>query len=299
MVKIRPLRVWFHNFWGNFNSESNYFTDLLECNGHKISISDNKPDIVFESFFGHGQSFVGDVNAKFFFCGENKQLNPFYNGYTLSFGPTTNNNYQLPLWALYINWYRRPDVGNPKRIPIENLTTTRQTPDNAFGRSFCNFIYNNPNGNERNSIWTLLNGYKHVSCLGRWGNDAQKVLGGDENDKIAAMRNYKFSIAGENSLGPGYVTEKILHAFAANTIPIYWGSAKVTEYFNPNAFINANNYQDLYGNFDIDALINDVKLIDKSETLYNKMLSEPIFKDNKVPEELLPSRIYKWIIEKV
>ena len=42
---------------------------------------------------------------------------------------------------------------------------------------------------------------------------------------------------------PGYVTEKIVNAFLAGSIPIYWGSRAVLEIFNPESFIYANAIQ--------------------------------------------------------
>ena len=48
-----------------------------------------------------------------------------------------------------------------------------------------------------------------------------------------------FHMAFENTILDGYVTEKLLHALMAGTVPIYWGDPRVCEDFNPGCFIAA------------------------------------------------------------
>ena len=80
------------------------------------------------------------------------------------------------------------------------------------------------------------------------------------------------SISFDCAWGADY-TEKILDAFASNTIPIYYGDKSVTEDFNPDAFINANDFESL------DDLLARVKEIDQNDELYLKMLHAPIFRE--------------------
>ena len=47
-------------------------------------------------------------------------------------------------------------------------------------------------------------------------------IGGAVSDKFAFQQKHKFSIAFENTSYCGYCTEKIVEAFVAGTIPIYW-----------------------------------------------------------------------------
>ena len=54
--------------------------------------------------------------------------------------------------------------------------------------------------------------------------------------------NYNFTIAFENSDYPGYITEKIIHAFIAGTIPLYWGGGEYLKDTIPaDCFINCKN----------------------------------------------------------
>ena len=130
---------------------------------------------------------------------------------------------------------------------------------------FCCFVYSN-NVIHRNNFCKQLSNYKKVDCGGNCLNN----IGGKVKDKIGFQKKYKFCIAFENSLHPGYTTEKILDAYKSNCIPIYYGSETINDDFNPETFINAhnfNNYNDL---------INYIKKVDSDESLYNSYMDKPI-----------------------
>lgn len=61
-------------------------------------------------------------------------------------------------------------------------------------------------------------------------------LGGDLSTKMKELSKHDFSLAIENSVFSGYVTEKISDSFIAGTIPIYGGSQAVSEFFCPSSY---------------------------------------------------------------
>lgn len=63
------------------------------------------------------------------------------------------------------------------------------------------------------------------------------------DEAVTLYQPYRFALVFENKLVPGYVTEKIVNAFLAGAIPIYWGSSSVKDIFNPGAFLYANELQ--------------------------------------------------------
>ena len=89
--------------------------------------------------------------------------------------------------------------------------------------------------------------------------------------KLDFLRDYKFSIAFENTESEGYTTEKIVDAYKARSIPIYWGNPKITEEFNPDSFINCYDYDGL------DSVAKRVAELDRSDGDYLKMLNAPTF----------------------
>jgi hypothetical protein len=60
--------------------------------------------------------------------------------------------------------------------------------------------------------------------------------------KNEVMRPYKFAIVYENAIYPGYLTEKIFHAFWAGCIPIYLGSPDVLDYIPADTFIDKRHF---------------------------------------------------------
>lgn len=59
--------------------------------------------------------------------------------------------------------------------------------------------------------------------------------------KNAALDNYCFSIAVENSMQDSYWTEKLLDCFITKTIPIYYGTKDVASFFNKSGIIFFND----------------------------------------------------------
>ena len=59
----------------------------------------------------------------------------------------------------------------------------------------------------------------------------------DWHDKSEALNDYMFSVVLENDQYDDYFTEKITDCFATGTIPVYWGTKNIGDYFNINGII--------------------------------------------------------------
>ena len=65
---------------------------------------------------------------------------------------------------------------------------------------------------------------------------------GPTADKQKTLSQYTFVLAFENSDSDGYITEKIVQALLAGTIPLYWGGGKYLQETIPAAcFINCRH----------------------------------------------------------
>ena len=61
---------------------------------------------------------------------------------------------------------------------------------------------------------------------------------------IATYSQYQFVFAMENTALSGYITEKIINAYKAGAVPIYWGDvAGAKRIFNPESFVDASQFQ--------------------------------------------------------
>lgn len=151
------------------------------------------------------------------------------------------------------------------------------TDDFFLGKNkFCNFVYSNNNSDKsRNDFFHALSQYKKVDAGGKLFNNIGKRV----DNKYEFQKDYKFSIAFENSRKEGYTTEKIVQAWQAGTIPIYWGNKKVVEEFNPKAFINVYDFNSF------DDCIEYIKKVDQDDKLYLSIQKEPIFIENSIGKQ--------------
>ncbi len=97
--------------------------------------------------------------------------------------------------------------------------------------------------------------------------------------KEEGLNDYMFSFAIENDNYDTYFSEKILDCFASGTIPIYWGTRRISEYFDDNGIIYLDD------NFDISML---------TEELYKSKMKSIKYNFDKVLEYEIPEDyIYK------
>ena len=65
------------------------------------------------------------------------------------------------------------------------------------------------------------------------------------NNKEDGLLPYKYSIVIENAIEPHYFTEKIIDCLLCKTIPIYWGSGDIDEYFDTTNWLKFNSSTDI------------------------------------------------------
>jgi hypothetical protein len=67
-------------------------------------------------------------------------------------------------------------------------------------------------------------------------------------NKIDKLAEYRFSICYDNTIFPGYITEKIFDCFYAGCVPVYLGAPDISDYIPKECFIDKrkfSNYKDL------------------------------------------------------
>nr|WP_294794355.1 glycosyltransferase family 10 [uncultured Mucilaginibacter sp.] len=119
-------------------------------------------------------------------------------------------------------------------------------PDEIFKQKtgFCNFLYSHQVP-YREEFFRQLSKYKKVDAPGKSMNNMPGIdtlyKGTIWERKRSFLNSFKFTIAFENYVYPGYQTEKLYDAMQANSIPIYCGDPRVGEIFNTSSFINAGD----------------------------------------------------------
>jgi len=174
---------------------------------------------------------------------------------------------------------KRTQLAEKKHLGIIDIESLNKT-------YFCSFVVSNGRGDDkRRLMFEALNRYKHVNSGGRYLNN----IGGPVDDKIKFESTHKFSICFENCSYPGYTTEKLVEAFAAQTIPIYWGNPEVFKVFNKRAFINIMDFPS------IESVVERVIEIDSDDNLYLDLLREPIWVSDMDNFENTRLRFSSWL----
>lgn len=71
-------------------------------------------------------------------------------------------------------------------------------------------------------------------------------VNGTHVNKIESCRNYAFSVVIENCKEGYYFTEKIVDCFLSGTIPVYWGTDHIGDFFKKEGFLTFNTIDELY-----------------------------------------------------
>jgi hypothetical protein len=268
------MNISFLDFWDGFRPDNNFFIHLFKELKGNISLTHaSQADLIIFSCFGQEHKRYNHCK-KIFYTGEN--IRPNFNecdySITFDFDDYDNRNIRIPLWYLYIDWFNVKSYGNPEwLIPTDYLNNFNPLAS-KHKIKFCSTVFSNPKS-IRMEMVSKMNLYKNVDCYGKV--HALKLSDG-EFIKMKEISNYKFNICFENSVYPGYFTEKLLHAKIAGTIPLYYSDKTFDTDFNDKCCLNLINYN----NFD--ELIDKIKQIDNDDYSYNKMKNEPLF--NSLPD---------------
>jgi hypothetical protein len=259
------------NFWdGAFDGDFFEFFFQQALDGFEYTDNPHDANLIVASVFGNAHY---DQRKTIAFIGEN--IRPSYVGYdySLSFDYDIygGRNFRLPLWYSRLAWPgfeqkpRRDNMHNhgyEQLIDIKSLMRGR-TLDIKTKDKFCALIANNPEG-LRINLFNSISQYKQVDGYGNmFGNPLRK-------SKFAVLPEYKFCLCPENSVYDGYVTEKLIDAYAGLTVPIYSGDMSVLQDFNVRAFFN---YQE---QLNMDGFVESIKDYDTKETWYEHIYQQPL-----------------------
>jgi hypothetical protein len=238
------IHVFFNKFWPGFTEKTDimdctFFVQLLEKTYqapiHVVDSPDNATVLV-ESIFGN-YSYLNykKWRATILYTGESDYANTQdVDKYdcVLGFEETHANFVKCPLFVIFL-------VTNIRIMKeIENIE--RPIP-NEIPPNFASIILSNAyHGKERLEFYNSVKKEMPVFSGGKHDNNVGFVVPGsyNSNDMVDFYRRGKFAITMENNDKPYYVTEKLVNGIRAGVVPIYWGSSRVTEFFNPRRFIH-------------------------------------------------------------
>ena len=289
---MKELKISFHGFWPRFlEDEQNnvsFFKEIFSTVAENLIVQSNpdKSQILVSTYGCEQQLRDNAVNVLYISEPSNNK-----DGWDIVIAGLDQTKYPLlniinvPLFIsyLYCNNFLDKCYNKPKREEVP--------------KKFCCWMVSNPNCNERNNIFFMLNQYKKVDSVGTQFNNTGFLLTAQYGSKefFDFISQYKFVICAENSDMEQYITEKIFHGYLSNTIPIYWGTKYCKTIFNPNSFVYLEDttYQSYM------KVLEKVIQIDNNDELYLSMINSPVFIDNKLPNELEIETIKEKVKEKV
>jgi hypothetical protein len=294
------FRVQFVGMWENFQPDYNFFTLMLTAYFKEASMPEVQvigcgpeylgiPSLRVLGPFGCSTPVRMGVPTVFTTSENNEPLKPELckqNNIQLQLGfcgdgPTYM---RLPLWLMSINWFgaNNDRLVNPRVMPLEACIKPHKKVERE---KFCAFVVTNSGNPYRNAALDIIGTLGHVDSAGRYKNNVGGTIfagaggGGGEEKKVKFLEDYRWNITYENSMGEGYVTEKLFHAKVAGSIPIYWGSEAVNEDFNADGFINATSMTEAQ-------LIERIRYLESVEGASERrqLAQTPLFADTKVQQ---------------
>ena len=265
------MKVCVINFWdGAFDGDFFEFFFKTAWGNYEYTLNPHEADVVITSVFGNVET---DPAKTICYIGENIRPSFVNYNYSLSFDYDTygGRNFRLPLWYSRLAWVgfeqspRKPNVHNhgyEQLIPIKQLLYPRKL-DMQEKKEFCVMVAGNPEG-LRINLYNSISKYKPIHGYGNmFGNSLRK-------SKFEVLPQYKFCLCPENSIYDGYVTEKLIDAYAGGCVPIYSGDVSVVDDFNEEAYLNYQDWKDMEG------FVKRVAQLNEDEILYEIFYEQPL-----------------------
>ncbi|MBR3065392.1 MAG: hypothetical protein IKG90_07080 [Bacteroidales bacterium] len=247
------IKVAFVDFEPGFEPEKSLLYRMLLHN-YQVELS-KEPDYLFYSNYGERHLHYDCV--RIFYTREN--ITPDFNfcDYAIA----------LDYLTLGDRYFRFPAYYLDRETFAQMNDKTYFTSDNIRSKGcFCGFHYEaEADTPERNLFFDRLSEYRAVESGGALRNTLEGVV----SEKQPFLANCKFSIAFEECSQPGYTSPVLMEAFAAQTIPIYWGNPFIGREFNTQAFVNCHDFRSW------SEVIDAVRRIDQNDELYLKMMRTP------------------------
>lgn len=224
----------------------------------------------------HSSKRPGTLNV--FFTGEPVEPDLRKNHCALSFSRTeTDDLYRLPLYVTY--------VGGPSEL--FNIPTREHL------RPKVTAVARNPaHGSPRLGYAEFFSRNSWLSCAGSaFPPDLRPIhIGPSWDSKKEFLSRSMFNMAFENTNMPGYVTEKILQAFLAGTVPLWWGDLEVCHDFNLEAMIRVDDF------LTVDDLFDRIRDLQNDREAYERIRNAPKFPNDTVPPWWSRQRFVSWLL---
>ena len=238
-----PVYIHFTGFWSGFHERTNpvhegFFLDLFQqVYGSEVRVGSFAESTVLieNTQVGHSLRTAKAWMHTYLYSGES-YLRSDAAAYTcVLYGQRNHGNVvNVPLYIAYL--------ACSNNLPF--LESNRPTSITEVPPKGVLTVVSNPNGSVRNSFLEALERRGvPVTYAGHYKNNIGKPFEPQYNTQEFRdyVAQFKFIISMENSEEDTYITEKITHGLLAGSIPVYWGSKQVSNYINPERFLEVTD----------------------------------------------------------
>lgn len=228
----KVIKIRFQNGINGDIARNEIFNELT--NEFIFDESDN-PDFILFGPYGIELPEPGNYTRIGYYC---ENIHPDLSLCEWAFGVMPEETVNDPRYRR-IQWHRLDPLSLVKPADYDAEKIFEQK------KHFCNFLYS-ADAPYREEFFKQLAKYKKVDAPGKSMNNMQSIdelYKGDKWDrKKQFLSSYKFTIAFENYVYPGYQTEKLFDAMQADSLPVYCGDPFIGKIFNTASFINTPDY---------------------------------------------------------
>jgi alpha(1,3/1,4) fucosyltransferase len=268
----RTIAVCAVNVWPSFSLKKGFWNFVLRRAFGSFEVVDREAsaDFVLASVFPHRKAAYPEKTIALIW----ENIRPNYEFYRFSISSDIDGyqgrNLRLPNWCEEIAW--SDDLRGPKgpaefhgyeeRLDLESLLMPQEASSHAREK-FCCLVTSYREGHRALAAEAL----RQIGPVDVFGNVTGTPLC---RSKYELLRDYRFNLCFENSIFPGYYTEKPVHAWAAGCIPLYFSDPYYSVDFNPRAMINRIMFPSLQ------AFVDKVAEVNASDSLFAQFQKEPL-----------------------
>ncbi len=320
-MKKKTIKINFKYFWGGFNPENNFFTNLLR-KIYNVEISDT-PDYIFYSVYPQihtkdvskkgeiikkisprlyiflrriypkilllikGQKEIPEIEGNFvkiFYGAEHVKpdMSKCDWAFSSEFDENINNPKHMRLPCYLMVDF---DLGKKAIPPLKRKVNFRKLKKEKT--EFCNFIYSQDNI-FRNNFFKELNKYKKIDAPGRCMNNMPPIGSHLDSKKSRDSINWK-----EEKLK--FIKKYKFTIAFENASVSGWTTEKLTHPMLVNSIPIYFGHKDVSKEFNPKSFINYadfknmnefvefIKKVDNDDSLYTRILKEPFYNQNKLP----------------
>lgn len=267
------LKIAWTNFWPTFSLDNGLLNYLLNLayGDWEVTTDLVEADLVLTSVFPHTVARFPEKTIALIW----ENVRPDYRGYRFSlssdFDDYDGRNVRCPVWYSQVEWSKDIVIPPPSGggahnrealVPLKTLLNPRTGPY-VRRPKFCAIVASNPEVFRIRAVEAL----SEIEPVDVYGGAFGKI---DPRSKFEILKEYVFSLCFENSMFPGYYTEKPLQAWAAGTIPLYFSDCDMRRDFNWWAVVNRSDY-DSMRNF-----VEDVRKIYADDNRLEKLWTQQL-----------------------